>query len=214
MVDKALFDYQYIGHPTVGHQGYFVDFLCGHCGNKGNGAVIAEYTKHSPGIRWVMCPTCSHGTVIDRNGITYPSPKFGDELQGLPKEVSNAYDEARNCMSVNAFSACTLLCRKLLMHVAVDKGDTEGKNFTEYIDYLKTSGYITSAMDDWVDKIREGGNDATHKIPPATEKIAKNILLFIIQLLRNVYEMKFIADQQMGQNTKDYDVEEILKDSK
>jgi len=140
MVDRAQFDPRYIGHPTVGAQDYFVDFKCGHCGNKGNGAVIAFYHKITPNIRWVMCPTCSHGTVIDRNGITYPSPKFGDELQGLPVDVKNAYEESRNCMSVNAFSACTLLCRKLLMHVAVDKDDKEGKNFTDYIDYLKKNG--------------------------------------------------------------------------
>jgi len=50
-------------------------------------------------------------------------------------------------------------------------------------------------MDTWVDKIREGGNDSTHKIPPATEDKAKNILLFTIQLLRNIYEMKYIADE-------------------
>ena len=213
-MDKVKFQPEYVTNPNVGSTDYFIDYKCGHCGNKGNGAVVAIYPKTSPPVKWVMCPTCSHGSVIDRNGITYPAPKFGDELIGLPKDVLGAYEEARNCMSVNAYSACTLLCRKILMHVAVDKGDKEGRFFTDYIDYLKKTGYITKAMDDWVDKIREGGNDSTHKIPPASEGKAKNILLFTIQLLRNVYEMKYIADQQTGQNTNDHSIEELLKDSK
>ena len=84
------------------------------------------------------------------------------------------------------------------MHIAVDKGDAAGKHFVEYIDYLQTNGYITAVMNDWVDRIREAGNESTHEIPQASEEKAKNIMLFTIQLLRNVYEMKFIADQQMG----------------
>jgi len=204
-----------LGH--IGHSSSITHALhCGHCSRDVSAWEIGHYSD-TRGIKtfWVICPICSHGSVIDRNGKVYPSSKFGDELIGLPKDVHDGYEEARNCMSVNAYSACTLLCRKILMHVAVDKGDTEGKKFVEYIDYLKKEGYITKVMDDWVNKIREGGNDSTHKIPPASEKKAKNILLFIIQLLRNVYEMKYIADQQMGQGTNDsHAVEEILKDSK
>jgi len=193
----------FIRHASIGHAGFFVDFLCGHCGNKGNGVVVSFYDGTDPNVRWVLCPTCIHGSVIDRDGITYPPAKFGVDLNGLTDDIQKAYDEARNCMSVKAYSACTLICRKILMHVAVDKGDTEGKNFTEYIDYLKSSGYLTRAMENWVGKIREGGNDATHKIPPASEEKAKNVLLFTIQLLRNVYEMQHIADEQTSQENSD-----------
>lgn len=193
MTDEIEFaGMQYIQNPNS----QMIPIKCGHCQRDISGYVVAEYPQISPPVTWIMCPICSHGSVKDRDGLTYPGPKFGDNLKGLPADIDDAYNEARNCISVGAYSACTLICRKILMHIAVDKGDSEGKNFVEYIDYLKTSGYVTSAMDDWVDKIREGGNDSTHKIPPASEDKAKNILLFIIQMLRNVYEMKFIADEQ------------------
>jgi len=193
MVDEIAFaGMQYMIHP----RSHMIPIKCGHCQRDISGYVVAEYPQTDPPVAWIMCPICSHGSVKDRDGLTYPGPKFGDNLKGLPADIDDAYNEARNCISVGAYSACTLICRKILMHIAVDKGDTEGKKFVEYIDYLKTSDYVTSAMDDWVDKIREGGNDSTHKIPPASEDKAKNILLFIIQMLRNVYEMQFIADEQ------------------
>jgi len=195
MTEKRFQGMKYVNYPSAD----FIPIVCGHCGRSISGHVIALYGRDLPAIvTWVICPICSHGSVLDYDGITYPPPKFGDSLQGLPTEVAQAYEEARNCMSVKAFSSCTLICRKILMHVAVDKGDTAGKKFAEYIDYLRSGGYTTSVMNDWVEKIREGGNESTHEIPSASEEKAKNVLLFTIQLLRNVYEMKFIADNQMG----------------
>jgi len=143
MVDKIAFNPGAVAHPSIGSREYFVDFQCGHCGNKGNGSVIGYYTDAGGVLRWVMCPTCSHGSVMDRNGITYPSPKFGVELLGLPSEIEKAYDEARNCMSVKAYSACTLICRKILMHAAVDKGDEEGKMYSEQVNWLQAVYYMT-----------------------------------------------------------------------
>ena len=177
----------------------FIPIHCGHCDRDISAHVIAYYNSELPKVNyWLICPVCSHASVKDYDGITYPPAKYGESLQGLPPDIKQAYDEARNCMSVKAHSACTLICRKILMHIAVDKGDDEGKSFVDYITYLKDNGYITAVMNDWVDKIREGGNDSTHKIPEASESKAKNIMLFTIQLLRNVYEMKHIADQQTG----------------
>jgi len=45
-------------------------------------------------------------------------------------------------MSVNAYTASVLCCRKLLMNLAVSKGAKEGENFFKYVDYLATKGYI------------------------------------------------------------------------
>jgi len=201
----------HVGHPDA----TFETLDCGYCGRSVSAHVTSLY-HGSDGriIWWMICPMCSYGSVKDSEGNIYPVKKFGDYLQGLPPDVEQAYDEARNCFSVKAYSACTLICRKLLMHIAVDKGDTAGKQFVEYINYLQTNGFITAVMNDWVGKIREGGNESTHELPPASDGKAKNILLFTIQLLRNVYEMKYIADQQTGQITNDHAIEETLKDSK
>ncbi|EEF78683.1 hypothetical protein MDMS009_2856 [Methylophaga thiooxydans DMS010] len=36
-------------------------------------------------------------------------------------------------MEVNAYTAAELICRKILMHVAADKGADEGKSFAAYL---------------------------------------------------------------------------------
>lgn len=188
-----------VNHPSSSYN----NLECGYCGKSVSAHIVATYSvSNGRLIWWEMCPSCSYGSVRDSEGHVYPTKKFGDHLQGLPGNIEEAYDEAGNCFSVKAYSACTLICRKILMQIAVDKGDTTNKKFVEYIDYLKNEGYITRVMSDWVNKIREAGNESTHEIPAASEEKAKSILLFTVQLLRNVYEMKFIADTQLGPSTQ------------
>jgi hypothetical protein len=98
-------------------------------------------------------------------------------------------------MSVNAYTACELLCRKILMHVAVDKGGKEGESFATYLTYLQNAGYITPSMKGWVDLIRQHGNKATHEIDPPDSKRAEGTLMFTGELLRVIYEMEHLASQ-------------------
>ncbi|HET7386781.1 MAG TPA: DUF4145 domain-containing protein [Nocardioidaceae bacterium] len=113
----------------------------------------------------------------------------GEDLEGLPTDVESAYSEARDAMGVHAYTAGELMCRKILMHVAVDKGAAEGDTFASYLDYLQTQGYITPPMKPWADVIRQHGNHATHKIPAADQSRALGTLAFTTQLLRMIYEM-------------------------
>jgi hypothetical protein len=92
-------------------------------------------------------------------------------------------------MGVQAFTAGELMCRKILMHVAVDKGAAEGDTFAAYLDYLEGEGYITPPMKPWAGVIRQHGNSATHKIPPVDEARGLGTLAFTTQLLRMIYEM-------------------------
>jgi len=81
------------------------------------------------------------------------------------------------------------------MHIAVDKGDEEGKSFVAYLDFLKSSGYITPPMMDWVDLIQKNGNSSTHRLQPASQERALSTLAFTSQLLKLVYEMANKAQQ-------------------
>jgi hypothetical protein len=124
-------------------------YTCGHCNTKVSGAVVAvhptmnQQVRGPPSTYWLLCPNCAEGSVKVANGNVYPGVPFGPPVSGLPPVVKSAYDEARQCMSVNAFTACELICRKILMHVAVDKGAKEGESFAAYIDYLESKEYIT-----------------------------------------------------------------------
>ena len=81
------------------------------------------------------------------------------------------------------------------MHIAVDKGASEGLNFTEYIAHLETQGYITLPIKLWADLIRQHANKATHLLAEASEERAQSTLMFTAELLRLIYEMEHISKQ-------------------
>jgi hypothetical protein len=158
------------------------------------GAVLASVGSSSGTyIRWLQCSHCHHPAVQDEDNTYLPGKMFGPVLEGLPAEVDRAYDEVRRCMAANAFTAAEALCRKILMHIAVDKGAEEGGSFISYIAFLESTGYVTPPMKDWVGLIREHGNEANHRLAAPEESRAQGTVYFTSQLLRSVYEMEFLA---------------------
>ena len=129
------------------------------------------------------------------DGKIWPGARFGPVVEGLPDDVKEAYQEARDCLSVSATTAAELICRKILMHIAVDKGADEGKAFAFYIDFLEQQGFVTPPMRGWVILIKNHGNEATHRLPKPERKRAEGTLVFTAQLLRTVYEMGHLASQ-------------------
>ena len=96
-------------------------------------------------------------------------------------------------MKANAFTASELLCRKILMHIAVEKSAPEGESFVFYLDYLERAGYITPPMKVWVNAIRANGNESTHAIAAPSKDRAESTVMFTAELLRLTYEMEFLA---------------------
>ena len=86
------------------------------------------------------------------------------------------------------FTAAILICRKMLMHIAVDRGAKEGLNFFAYVDYLAKNGYVPPGGKGWVDHIRKKGNEANHEIVIMQKDDAEDLLSFIEMLLRIVHE--------------------------
>lgn len=130
--------------------------------------------------------------------VLHPAPLPGRSLDGLPEEVEQAYHEARASAGVGANTGSELMCCKILMHVAADKGAKERQPFEFYVDYLQELGYITPPMRPWVDRIRDRANKATHRLPSTTDEQALMTLTFTEQLLRNVYEMPYLTEQRFG----------------
>jgi hypothetical protein len=186
--------YNHVTRPSIDSEKAYLPFICGHCGAKSSAFVVALYdTEHNP-IRWLLCTHCGDGSVMSRNGVVYPTATFGPEISGLPPtELTNAYNEARNCYSIKAYVACEQQCRGILMHVCVDKGAKDDQKFEFYVDYLEKNSYVTPHMKDWVDLIRQHGNKATHKLEMPDPQRAESTLMFTAELLRIVYEMPSMA---------------------
>jgi hypothetical protein len=169
-------------------------WTCGYCSHKVssdrgysiNERPINGQMKQSGGI--YICPNCQGASFCPSSSSTYPSPAFGRPISHLPEEIESVYEEARRCTSTNCYTAAVLICRKILMNLAVEKGAEEGKSFLIYVNYLSDANYIPPNGKHWVNHIRKKGNNATHEIAVMTKDDAHDILIFTEMLLKFVYE--------------------------
>lgn len=129
------------------------------------------------------CPRCDSPSYFDQHRQV-PAPILGMSVSGLPADIDGLYEEARRATSISAFTSCVLTCRKLLMHIAVDRGAQAGLSFVEYIKYLADHGYIPPNGKSWVDRIRVSGNEANHEIVIKNAADADELLTFLEMLLR------------------------------
>lgn len=71
--------------------------------------------------RWMRCVNCSVG-VVENEGVNSPAPKPLTVPLGLSGDELAAWTEVRECLAVGANTAAVMMCRKLLLHVAVSNG--------------------------------------------------------------------------------------------
>src|ERR1043166_1584801 len=106
-------------------------YRCGHCDNKVGPSM--GYTRLQNGVVGLLliCPTCDHPTYLDISGNRQvPAPILGNTVTGITDlGVEALYAEARRCSSVQAFTACVMACRKILMNVSVHLGAPTGQSF-------------------------------------------------------------------------------------
>lgn len=161
-------------------------YNCGHCGNSELSDRGFPTQDQKIGV-W-LCPECTFPSFLAYDDQC-PGPTAGKLIAHLPPEIDNLYEEARDCLTVSAFTGTVLLCRKLLMNVAVSQGAVVNLSFQAYVDYLLNAHLVPSNARQWLDSIRKKGNDATHEIPQTNREDAVTILEFTDMLLRLTYEL-------------------------
>lgn len=169
-------------------------YTCGYCGEfisseKGFYSNIKiDHNTRSFGFVYI-CHSCHKPTFFDIEGRQSPGAVFGNVVKNISDQgVETLYDEARRCYSVGGFTSAVLACRKLLMHIAVSKGAKENLNFIQYVEYLSDNNFIPPGSKDWVDHIRDKGNEANHEIKIMEEEEAKDLISFMEMLLKIIYE--------------------------
>lgn len=161
-------------------------FKCGFCGN-----IVATdkgFFDKAGLYRVYPCPHCQKATFFDQAKNQTPGIAPGNDVGHLPDELETIYNEARRCVSVNAYTAAVLACRKLLMHVAVQQKAEPGKAFIYYVEFLANNGYVPPNGKGWVDHIRKKGNEATHEIVLMKKEDAVELISFAEMLLKFIYE--------------------------
>jgi hypothetical protein len=166
-------------------------YICAHCDRQVASDFGLTYQERgqavSDRILVRVCTYCNQPTYFV-NGTQFPGPAFGARVESLPGNVAALYEETRQCTSAGASTAAVLVCRKILMHIAVDRGARAGLNFMDYVGYLADNGFVPPDGKGWVDHIRRKGNEANHEIVLMTPQDAQELVSFAEMLLKFIYE--------------------------
>src|SRR2546423_15102488 len=115
-------------------------FICGYCGENISSFQGFHTSGGTPTTAYIyICHVCMRPTFFFQNEQS-PGSTFGTEVKHLQRDVEALYRQARDCMSVSAFTAAVLLCRKILMNVAVDLVAQTNLNIINYVKYLSDPG--------------------------------------------------------------------------
>ena len=172
------------------------NYKCGYCGSdiaSNEGYYIERFGEDAELGYIYICHKCNKPTYFEFEEQT-PGNSFGRPFEKAifkDESVYDLYEEARRCMSINAYTSVGMCCRKLLMHIAVDCGAKEGLKFIDYVDYLDKNSYIPINCKVWIDAIRNKGNDANHKIIILNRREAEQLISFIGMIINVIYEMPY-----------------------
>jgi len=162
--------YQGCGHDVGSDKGWnFID---------GEGQIIAAI---------YICPICQRPTFFG-SPSQVPGKAIGNKIEHLPPEIEQLYEEIRKSTSKEAYTAAVLAGRKLLMHIAVQKGAKENLKFVDYVNYIADSHYAPPNSQPWIDRIRQKANEANHEIKIMNRNDAIEIIDFLEMLLKFIYE--------------------------
>jgi hypothetical protein len=173
---------------------------CGSCGEGVAADVVVGWpTTGNPTTQeanarsttlWLQCPKCKEGSVKLKDGSVFPTASAGNVVANVPDDVAAAWREARTTHAVAAYTACEMMSRKILMHIAVDRANAQpGDTFVSYIDQLESAGHIPTDLKPVVDLIRVRGKVANHALPASSEQDSKTTLAITEYLLKGMYEL-------------------------
>jgi hypothetical protein len=193
-VPSRSFDKLYVPVAARWDEKEPLELDCAWCGREVASRFGVDFGQHKDGsgvsgCSLRACSNCGYPTFIDgQMGSTVPARAYGDDVQKLPEMVSRLYQEARDCVSVGANHAAVMVCRKILMHVAVLQGAKENESFAAYVSFIVDHHLVSPNIEGWVDEIRQIANDANHEIFEITADDAKGAVDFVAMLLKLVYE--------------------------
>jgi hypothetical protein len=171
------------------------NFACGHCGLSTNGRVVCTETDSSntPVVFWCHC-SCERQLptiVILKEGEErqYPEHARFHPGENWPADLERLYTEAAACFTASAFTATTMIARKILMVCACNEGAAEGLQFVKYVDYIVDNVLPLPKAKTAIDAIRTIGNDANHSVAFVARDDAIRAMSIVTYLLNSVYSL-------------------------
>jgi hypothetical protein len=92
-------------------------------------------------------------------------------------------------MAASAFTAAVMLTRKMLLHIAAERGAPAAalRKFQTAVEYLFTNNEVPRSYASWVDRIRDLGNETNHRVELCTKAKATDAMEFTTMLLKVLY---------------------------
>lgn len=183
-----------------------IKFECADCNKTTDGIIIGSYTGTAkcpnpepnfflyPNMRLVRCDICKM-----KRALRWGYRGVDDMYWENPDEddhVGLTYKEARLCISYDLYTATVMICRKLIMSLAVDLGAKKGATYKEYIKYILDTDLATPIIN-ILEPIRLHGNCSNHHLAPPSEEVAEEIFMLTTAFLHTIREevMNRDADQ-------------------
>lgn len=171
-------------------------YACGACGGTTNGRVLCEVQRKVDlaHVYWCWC-SCDKGeptVLVEKDGMITAQLPIAREFHAgsdWPTNLSSLYDEAAKAYSAGAYTASTMVCRKLLMACACDKGEADGKPFAAYVDHLTTNVLNYPAAKAAIDAIRLIGNEANHEVKIVNQADATRAMKIVTYMLATIYSL-------------------------
>ncbi|WP_339094621.1 DUF4145 domain-containing protein [Deinococcus sp. VB142] len=151
---------------------------------------VAWHLGGGTGYWWIgLCNECHKPVLVFRQGeIIYPYPFPSPTSSEIPEEIRANLMEAKSCMSVNAYRATVVMCRRALQMACINKGANVSDNLVAQINHLKTAAVITADLHEWATVVRWVGNDGAHPGGAGVDKEdAENMLELTEQFLHVLY---------------------------
>jgi hypothetical protein len=182
-------------------------FTCGHCRALTTTAqrfALFQGAHQQPDaqVAILVCTACWRPNYFEGHRQVPAPPVGAGPVEHLPDHVLSNYREAIASQGAGAPTGAAILCRKILMNVAVHKGAAPNLHFVDYVDYLVNNHYVPPGSTDWVKHIKDRGNEATHEIEPVTSTDAIELLEFTESLLRYVFELPGKMRARRSQTSK------------
>jgi hypothetical protein len=182
---------------------------CAGCGLGVSAEVLAGWPTNVQAARapaaavgstlWLKCPHCSAGSIKTKDNVVYPVAPVGRAVANLPPDVAQAWQEARVTHNAGAYTAAEIMCRKILMHLAVDQADAQpGASFASYVDALEAKGFITTGLKGVIDQVRKRGNVANHELAASSKEDSLTTITITGHLLEAMYELPGMAPQPVS----------------
>jgi len=171
-----------------------VSFDCGHCGQSTSGRVLCTLhdAEGKAEVAWCHC-SCEKQlpTVICASPEGTQFPEHCEFKAGTkwPNDISELFNEASKSYGASAYTATTMVCRKILMVCACMEGADEGKSFLSYVDYIVQEVLPLPRARTSIDAIRQIGNEANHKVAFVTRSDARRALEIVSYLLNSIYSL-------------------------